>query len=91
MTKKRDPKRPRDQRRPRQPPPTPAERARVEQILTQQRLDMVRGTHVTVSFEGVMDSRPANGIARVRPVGHTGWVAVVPADTVNLIPEEGSA
>lgn len=47
-----------------------------------------RGTHVMVGFLGVLDSRPANGIARVRPVGHVGWIAVVPTDTVQPVIED---
>jgi hypothetical protein len=50
--------------------------------------ELVRGKHVTVRFEGVLDSRPQNGVARVRPAGHNGWIAVVPESTCTLVPTE---
>ena len=50
--------------------------------------DMKRGAHVMVGFLGVMDSLPHNGIARVRPVGRPGFVAIVPTDTVQPVIED---
>jgi hypothetical protein len=47
-----------------------------------------RGVHVVVMFTGVLDSRPQNGIARVRPEGRAGWIAVVPADSLDGVFEE---
>jgi len=49
--------------------------------------DLHRGTHVVVMFTGVLDSRPRNGIARVRPTGRAGWIAVVPEDSVDGVPD----
>ena len=50
--------------------------------------DYKRGTHVEVTFVGVMDSRPHQGIARVRPIGHPGWIAVVPEDALAPVTDD---
>jgi hypothetical protein len=56
--------------------------------MTEQRSELKRGVHVIVMFTGVLDSRPQNGIARVRPEGRAGWIAVVPADSLDGVFEE---
>lgn len=45
-------------------------------------VELTRGVHVVVAFRGVMDSRPANGVARIRVKGMPGWIALVPPQKV---------